>query len=305
MRDSFVNKIHKLASNDSEIYLLTADLGFGIFDRFAREYPKQYLNVGVAEQLMVGVAVGMALEGAKVIVYSIGNFATFRCLEQIRNDAAYHDVNITVVASGGGFTYGQLGMSHHATEDLSIMRSIPNVDVFVPASKPETDLILDYCINSSKVSYLRLEKSAIDACPINNSPLQFGKLIKYRDGEDVTIVAVGGLVNEAILASDLLSKNGIRVSVIGCHSLKPFDVEGILELVKSSKILLSLEEHSKIGGLRSAIADVCLDYGVYPRKFHSFGMADCFSTVVGDQNYLRKFYKLDSAAIQDYILQNI
>ena len=120
-----------MAKEDESIFLLP-DLGFGVFDEFSKNYPNQYLNVGVAEQNMTGIATGLALEGRKVFTYSIANFATLRCLEQIRNDAAYHEVNLTIVASGGGFTYGALGMSHHATEDISIMRSIPNIEVVSP-----------------------------------------------------------------------------------------------------------------------------------------------------------------------------
>ena len=134
MRDAFVKKLSELAEKDSSIFFITADLGFGVFDDFAARFPSQYLNVGVAEQNMVGIATGLGLEGRKVFTYSIANFATLRCLEQIRNDAAYHEINLTVVASGGGFTYGGLGMSHHATEDISIMRSLPGVKVVAPCT---------------------------------------------------------------------------------------------------------------------------------------------------------------------------
>lgn len=305
MRDTFVNKIHELARNDSEIYLVTADLGFGIFDKFATDFPRQFLNVGVAEQLMIGVASGMALEGAKVVVYSIGNFATLRCLEQIRNDAAYHNLNVTIVASGGGFTYGQLGMSHHATEDLAIMRSIPGVDVFAPATKEETSKVIEMCLSTPHVSYLRLEKNAVTASPLNGSSIQLGKLTKYRDGKDVTIISVGGITNEAIIVSDRLKEKNINVSVLGCHSLKPVDVDGILKSAVESNILITLEEHSKIGGLSSIISDICLNYGVMPKKFYAFGLEDNFSSIVGDQNFLRAYYKIDALSIESYILNNI
>ena len=138
MRDAFVRALEELAEENSNLFFITADLGFGVFDNFEEKFPKQYLNIGVAEQNMIGVATGLALEGRDVFVYSIANFSTFRCLEQIRNDAAYHNVNITIVSSGGGFTYGSLGMSHHATEDIGIMRAIPNITVVAPTSPWET-----------------------------------------------------------------------------------------------------------------------------------------------------------------------
>ena len=134
MRDAFMNALFDLAELDSDVMLLTGDLGFGVFEEFEEKHPSQYLNVGVAEQNMIGIATGLALEGKKIFVYSIGNFPTLRCLEQIRNDACYHMLNINIIASGGGFSYGGLGMSHHATEDLSIMRALPDMSVVAPAT---------------------------------------------------------------------------------------------------------------------------------------------------------------------------
>src|ERR1041385_4546417 len=132
MRNAFIQRLMQLAPHDPRLMLVTGDLGFGVLDEFSKKFPKQYLNAGVAEQNMTGVATGLALEGRIVFTYSIGNFPTLRCLEQIRNDAAYHGANVKVVAIGGGFSYGALGMSHHATEDLSIMRAIPGLTVVSP-----------------------------------------------------------------------------------------------------------------------------------------------------------------------------
>ena len=158
MRDAFVKKLTELAREDSDIMFLTGDLGFGVFDDFEKEFPTQYLNVGVAEQNMTGIAAGLGLEGKKVFTYSIANFSTLRCLEQIRNDAAYHEVNLTVVSSGGGFTYGALGMSHHATEDLAIMRALPDVTVLAPSPTWEAYHATKAITETSGVGYLRIEK---------------------------------------------------------------------------------------------------------------------------------------------------
>ena len=137
MRDAFVEELSILASQDKDLFFITGDLGFGVFEDFEKEFPDQYLNAGVAEQNMTMLAAGLAKEGKKVYTYSIGNFPTLRCLEQIRNDICYHDLNVTIVCVGGGFSYGQLGMSHHATEDLSIMRAIPNMIVEAPCGSEE------------------------------------------------------------------------------------------------------------------------------------------------------------------------
>ena len=161
MRDAFVNQLTELARHDSDIMFLTGDLGFGVFDNFAKEFPDQYINVGVAEQNMTGIAAGLGLEGKKVFTYSIANFATLRCLEQIRNDAAYHEVNMTVVSSGGGFTYGALGMSHHATEDIAIMRALPDVNVVAPSTAWEAYHATKALTEKKGVGYLRIEKGGI------------------------------------------------------------------------------------------------------------------------------------------------
>ena len=163
MRDAFLDKLTRLASKDKDIVLLTADLGFGVFEDFESQFPGQYFNVGVAEQNMTGLASGLALEGKKVITYSIGNFPTLRCLEQIRNDACYHNLNITIVASGGGFSYGPLGMSHHATEDIAILRALPAMSVTAPGTAWEAGEAIEVLIKNKGVSYLRLDKTtAID-----------------------------------------------------------------------------------------------------------------------------------------------
>ena len=177
MRDAFLKKITELAAIDKDVVLLTADLGFGVFENFESKFPGQYFNVGVAEQNMTGLAAGLALEGKKVITYSIGNFATLRCLEQIRNDGCYHDLNITIVASGGGFSYGSLGMSHHTTEDIAILRALPAMSVVAPGTAWEAGEATEALIKSNGVGYLRLDKTVADE---NSTHLfSLGGSIKY------------------------------------------------------------------------------------------------------------------------------
>ena len=158
MRDNVVNELINLAKNDKDIVLLTGDLGFGVFEKFESSFPGQYFNVGVAEQNMIGLATGLALEGKKVVTYSIGNFGILRCLEQIRNDACYHDANITIIANGGGFSYGSLGMSHHTTEDLAILRALPNMTVVAPCTSNEAGEAITAMVMNNGVGYLRLDK---------------------------------------------------------------------------------------------------------------------------------------------------
>ena len=174
----------------------TGDLGFKIFDQYIENINDRFLNVGVAEQNMIGVATGMALRGYKVVVYSIANFATLRCLEQIRNDAAYHNANITVVASGGGYTYGALGMSHHATEDIAVIRSLPDIKVFVPSSGLESYITTKKIINLSGVKYLRIEKES-KYKPIQKR-INISQGVYYNYGKDGVILTSGGILSECM-----------------------------------------------------------------------------------------------------------
>jgi transketolase len=299
MRDTFLNRLTQLAAADKDVVLLTADLGFGVFEEFELAFPGQYYNVGVAEQNMTGLAAGLALEGKKVITYSIGNFPTLRCLEQIRNDACYHDLNITIVASGGGFSYGSLGMSHHTTEDLAILRALPNMTVVAPCSAWEAGEAIASLIDSSGTSYLRLDKTVADVKSINKFIL--GKAIKYMDGSDITLIVTGGILKEVMIAAELLKKDGINVRVIGMHTVKPIDKKAIISAAKETGGILTVEEHNINGGLGGAVSEVCMDENTFPVTFKRIGLNDEYSSIVGSQEYLRTRYSLDSSLIVDSV----
>ena len=228
MRDAFVNSLLEIALKDKNIILLTADLGFGIFDEFEKKLPNQFFNVGISEQNMTGLATGLSLEGKKVVTYSIGNFPTFRCLEQIRNDACYHNVNVTIVASGGGYSYGQLGYSHHATEDISIMRPLPNTTIVTPCSDWEAENAIKALVNENCVGYLRLDKTFIDSKKYFKSKYNLYQANRYIDGKDITLIATGGIVREAIAASKELLKYKISARVVSIH-IKAFGRKGNTE----------------------------------------------------------------------------
>lgn len=296
MRDAFVQQLTHLAEKDEKIFFITADLGYGVFDDFSKRFPKQYLNVGVAEQNMTGIATGLALEGRKVFTYSIANFATLRCLEQIRNDASYHDANITIVASGGGFTYGGLGMSHHATEDIAIMRALPGIKVIAPCTAWETFHATKALANSQGVNYLRIEKGGDKKPPKKNMKFKIGKAIEMISGKDLSIIATGGILKECLKASKILSKIGISAQVVSMHSIKPIDEKFITDCAKKTKKIITVEEHNKIGGLGSAVAEV-LSKNNLNCKLKVIALNDIFSSVVGSQEYLRTLYKLDHKEI--------
>ena len=303
MRDIFLNTLLELAEKDTSIMLLTGDLGYGVLDSFENKCPNQYLNVGVAEQNMTGLATGLALEGKNVFTYSIANFSTLRCLEQIRNDAAYHEVNVKIVAIGGGFSYGALGMSHHATEDLAILRALPKVTVISPSTKWETAQATRSLVNTPGVGYLRLDKSCADD---NDGKIggdfEVGKARCLREGIDITLISTGGITQEALMAAELAEQSGISCRVLSFHTIKPIDKSEILKAVRETGRLVTVEEHNINGGLGSAVAEVCMDSGIYPKYFKRIALNDVYSSVVGSQAFLKKHYKMDCAAIYNAIM---
>ena len=295
MRDAFANTLLEMVAADEDIIFLTADLGFGVFDTLAKEFPKQYLNVGVAEQNMTGISTGLGLEGRKVISYSIANFTTLRCLEQVRNDAAYHNVNLTMVSSGGGFTYGALGMSHHATEDLAILRALPNVCVVAPSTAWETGYATRAMISQEGVGYLRIEKGGIQDAPSDES-YELGKSIVMREGSDATFISCGRIIEECISAAEQLSQRGFESRILSMHTVKPIDRDAILRAAEETGLVVVVEEHNSMGGLGGAVAEQLVGSRI-PCRFEHFALPDTYSSVVGDQNFLRNYYKIDAHAI--------
>jgi transketolase len=297
MRDSFTARLEELAAEDPRILLITGDLGFGVLDKFEKRFPKQYLNAGVAEQNMTGLATGIAMEGRIVFTYSIGNFPTLRCLEQIRNDAAYHNADVKVVAIGGGFSYGPLGMSHHATEDLAIMRAI-GIPVIAPGCDWEAEETVNALVETPGTCYLRLDRASAGRTRRAGERFELGRARELRLGEDVTLVATGGILGEVVAAADmLLTNSGIKCRVLSMHTINPLDVDAVLAAARETGGIVTVEEHTLNGGLGGAVAEACLDHGVSPRGFHRLGVRGGFTSIVGSQEYLRERYGLDRISI--------
>lgn len=297
MRDSFIQRLTELAQRDPRIMLLTGDLGFGVLNDYMRRCPRQFLNAGVAEQNMTGLATGLALEGHVVFTYSIGNFAFMRCLEQIRNDAAYHDCNVNVVAIGGGFSYGALGISHHATEDLAIMRSLPAVTVVAPGDDWEAAEATEALARAPGTSYLRLDRCGAGSTQQPGEAFRLGQARMLRDGRDLTLVATGGILSEVLQAADALAAAGIHCRVLSMHTLKPLDAEALRRAAWETGGVITIEEHTVEGGLGGAAAEALLEAGAIPDVFCRIGLRAGFSSLVGSQSYLRARYGLDWRAI--------
>ncbi len=298
MRDRFISRLCELAERDPSVMLITGDLGFGVFDEYRQRFPTQFLNAGVAEQNMTGLATGLALEGYTVYTYSIANFVFMRCLEQIRNDAAYHDCNVNVVCVGGGMSYGQLGISHHATEDLTIMRSVPGVTVIAPGDDWEAGEATEAIASRPGVCYLRLDRTGIAGGELDSTEtFEIGSARTVREGTDVTLISTGGVLGEALTAADTLEAQGVSCRVLSLHTIKPLDTASVVAAGRETGGIITIEEHTVDGGLGGAVAETLLENGIAPGFFHRLGLRGGFASAVGSQDYLRAKYGIDAAAI--------
>lgn len=302
MRTAFVRALTRMARANDRVFLITGDLGFGVLTDYWNAFPSQFLNAGVAEQNMTAVAAGLALEGRVVFTYSIGNFPTLRCLEQIRNDAAYHEANVKIVAVGGGFSYGPLGMTHHATEDIAALRAIPNVTIIAPGTIWEAECATDALLAHGGTCYLRLDKSS-GAEPANPPSFVIGRARRLREGRDVTLVVCGGILGEAQAAAEDLAAEGISCRIVSMHTIKPIDAEELIAACRDTEAVVTLEEHVAEGGLGSAVAEVFLDHNIWPKRSARMCLREGFSSIVGSQSYLRARCGLDRTAVARAVRQ--
>lgn len=301
MRTAFIDTLLALAQSDPRIVLITGDLGFGVVGPFKERLPQQFVNAGVAEQNMTGLAAGMALSGKIVFTYSIANFPVIRPMEQIRNDVCYHKANVRIVAVGGGMAYGSLGPSHHATEDIALMRAMPNMTVVAPGDPVETRLAVRALIEHQGPAYLRLGRAGEPEVHKSEPIFELGKAITVRSGNDITLISTGGMLYDAVRAAEALGELGIRARIISMHTVKPLDENAVLAAARETLAVFTLEEHSIVGGLGGAVAELLLESDTRPRIFKRIGLNSSFSSIVGTQEYLRAQYHLDVSGIANTI----
>lgn len=297
MRDTFVRTLIELAKADKNIELVTGDLGFGVLKPFWEQIPNQFTNAGIAEQNMTTVAAGMALEGKTVFTYSIGNFPTLRCLEQIRNDCAYHNANVKIVCIGGGFVYGSLGMSHHATEDIAILRALPDVVVMAPGELVEAEEATKAIASYPGTCYLRLGRGGEKRIHDHIENFRIGKAIKVKDGNKIAIFSTGAIFEEVQGAYELLVKVGYEPAVYTFPTVKPIDKEVIEQCSKNFELVVTCEEHNIVGGFGSAVAEVMAEMPNKKAHLLRIGLNDLYAVRVGNQQYLREQYGISAAKI--------
>ncbi len=302
MRQAFYNKLEEIAVKDKDVYILTGNLGFKFFDNIRKNCPDQFIDVGVAEANMIGISSGLALSGKNVYCYSIIPFLTMRAYEQIRVDVAYHNLNVKLVGMGAGFTYGFEGFTHFGIEDMALMRAMPNMHVVVPDTIENAVKVAQLSYEYPLPLYIRLGRAGINNRKGINANLEIGKGLVLKEGKDVAIFAIGNMVEPALQATEILKGRGVSSTVVNMQTVKPLDANLIKQCAASHKAVFSIEEHSIIGGLGSAVSEVLAECS-YGGIFKRIGIPETLdSKIIGTADYLWQAYGLNAEGISKKII---
>jgi len=302
MRNTFVNTLLTLALEDPRIVLITGDLGYGVLTRFWQELPGQFINAGIAEQSMTGIATGLALEGRTVFTYSIANFPTLRCLEQIRNDAAYHGANLKIISIGAGMAYGTSGMSHHATEDIAVMRALPDITVLSPGDPQEARVLTQRVCEWPGTCYIRLGKGGEKSIHHDGLDFMIGDSIPIFTNGEVAVFACGSILSNCHDAVTRLNQEGLPTRLYSFPSVKPLDAHRIRQIAQETKLIVTVEEHNLSGGFGSAVSEVLAEMAAPHARLRRLGIQDQYTSTVGSQDFLRSLHGLSSEAIYSQLL---
>ena len=298
MRNAFAQELVELAGRNERIVLLSGDIGNRMFDGFKDRFPDRFFNCGVAEANMMSVAAGMALSGLRPVVYTIAPFVTTRCLEQIRVDVCYHHVPVVIVGVGGGLSYAGLGATHHSCEDIAFLRVLPHMTVVCPGDACETRLALRAAVAHDDPVYLRIGKKGEPVVHKRDPLFEIGKGITIRSGEDVTLLSTGNMLPVAVEAAELIQRESLTVRVVSLHTVKPLDDELLAEVFSTSRVVVTVEEHSILGGLGGAVAEWLTSLPTFPKgRLLRIGTPDTFLHEAADQTRTRRLFGLDAEAI--------
>lgn len=306
MRDTFAETVYQIAQRDPGVFVVVSDISpAASMDPFRREFPDHFINVGVAEQSMIGICAGLALRGCTAFAYTIATFTIYRPFEQVRDDLCYQNLPVTLVGVGGGVTYSTLGGTHHTQEDIALMSALPNMSIIAPCDPLETQAATWACAQHDGPVYLRLGKAGEpDLSSEALEPFEFGKLRLLKDGSKTCVLSYGPIMNMAFdVASKIEEKRGQPVAMVSAHTLKPLDVEGIVRLLDNHEELVVIEEHSEHGGLGAQIKQIAWDHGAVG-KIHAFGLKDKFIHSYGSQTDLWRAHGLTVDGIAKSILES-
>ncbi|WP_218081571.1 transketolase family protein [Anthocerotibacter panamensis] len=292
MRKAFSDALVKAALADERIVLLTGDHGYSLFDEFRKHCPKQYINAGIAEQNMVGVAAGLAKAGFRPIVYGLSAFVPIRVLEQIKLDVCYESLPVIFIGDGAGVVYSSLGSSHQSTEDIAVLRPLPDIAILSPADSHEITQCMRLAFDAKYPIYVRMGKADLGPVHEAATPMEWGKLCQVKTGYGkIAFIATGSMVRAALE----VAKNWLDSPVWSVPFIKPLDTEKLVSLCQHYQALVVLEEHSIYGGLGSAVAEIAGTYA--PTRVLRIGVQDRFSHYCGSYSYLLQEHQLSCEAI--------
>ena len=298
MRKMCLDMVYELAKEDERIFFIGSDLGVKTLAQFKEEIPGRFIMEGISEANVVGMATGLALEGKIPYVNTIATFITRRCYEQVVLDASLHNVNVRLIGNGGGLVYAPLGPTHLAIEDMAIMRAIPNMTIVAPADAEEMRRFMPLTVDHQGPIYIRLAKGYDPIVSNNDTQFEIGKAISMRQGQDALILTTGITLKIGLDAAEILKEHGIDSSVLHVHTIKPLDEGAILEHAANVRAIVAIEEHSVIGGLGSAVAELVAEAGFDPAKrFKRVGLPDVFPDQYGSQDSLMERYSITTTEL--------
>ena len=304
MRQTCLNMIYELAKEDERIFYIGSDLGIGTLDQFKRDFPGRFFMEGISEANIIGLAAGLALEGKIPYVNTIATFITRRCFEQVVLDLCLHNVKVRLIGNGGGLVYAPLGPTHEAIEDLAIFRAIPNMTIVAPADADEMRRLMPQTVEYPGPMYIRLAKGYDPIVTNDDQPFRIGKAIPMRRGSDALLVTTGVTLKIALEAAQHLSRQGLEAAVLHMPTVKPLDEIALREWASQAPLIITVEEHTRIGGLGSAVAEVVAEAGFDPAKrFKRVGLPDAFPQWYGSQEELMERYAITPAALVALVLE--
>ena len=299
MRNEYISALHELAGENRDVLALVGDNGAIVYDGFQADYPEQFLNLGISEANMVSVAAGLAACGKIPFAYTIGCFLTERAFEQVRNDVCMQKMNVKLVGIGAGFVYSGLGPTHHGTEDVALMRALPNMTVLCPADGMEATKATKAAAAMTGPVYLRLATGKSPAVYGEDYEFRVGEAVTLREGCDITIIATGAIVHDVLAVADELEADGVSVRVINMHTLKPIDEQVIMTAAAETSAILTVEEHTISGGLGSCVAEVLAENGPVRVRLKRLGLKDSFAEGYGPYEYVKQSNGLGAGDIAE------
>lgn len=304
MRNTYLKELYAIARKDRNVLSLVSDNGMIVYDDFRRDMPGQYFNFGISEGHMVAAAAGMASCGKVPFAYTIGSFLAYRSYEFIRLDVCLQKMNVKLVGIGAGVTYGYLGPTHHSTEDIAVLRCLPNLALLSPATPKETRRLVRYAYEVDGPVYIRLGNNLPTELYPPGQDVAPGKLSLLREGEGMAVFATGEVLYQAMEAAEMLARQGIEAAVFSVHTLKPFDAGGLLQAAKEYPLLYTVEEHSVAGGLGGLVSETLAEHGCGSRLVR-IGFKDCFAKGYGNRLQVLTANHLDGDGIYQQIIQTL